>query len=58
MARRWIPYCTSEYTMDACREIAARLRAEGYTVRIDRKGMHLAGDGTMQPFGKVFVVDA
>lgn len=44
--------------MQACREMRDRLQAEGYRVRIDAKGTHLAGDGTMQPFGKVFVWEA
>lgn len=51
----WLPYCTSHYTMRACHEMRDRLEAEGYRVRIDSKGTHLAGDGTTQPFGKVFV---
>lgn len=51
----WFPYCTSEYTMEACREMRERARAEGYEVRIDNRGTHLAGDGQYHAFGKVFI---
>lgn len=52
---RWIPYCTSVYTMDAIREMRAKQEAEGYATRVDHKGKHLAGDGTYKSFGKLFI---
>jgi hypothetical protein len=52
---RWIPWCTSEYTMPAIREMRDKAKAEGYLTRVDHKGTHLAGDGTRQPFGKLFI---
>lgn len=52
---RWFPWCTSEYVMSFCKAKAAELRAEGHEVRVDHKGRHLAGDGTYQSFGKIFI---
>ena len=51
----WFPWCKTEYTMRHCAEIRERLIAEGERVQIRQRGTHLAGDGTMQPFGKVYV---
>jgi hypothetical protein len=51
----WFPWCTSEYTLRAIREMRARARSEGYETRVDYKGRGLAGDGTYQSFGKLFI---
>lgn len=51
----WFPWCTSEYTLDAIKEMRERARQEGYETRVDYKGRHLAGDGTYQQFGKLFI---
>jgi len=51
----WFPWCTSEYTLDAIREMRYTARSQGYEARIDYKGRALAGDGTYQSFGKLFI---
>jgi hypothetical protein len=51
----WFPWCTSEYTLDAIREMRYTARSQGYETRIDYKGRALAGDGTYQSFGKLFI---
>jgi hypothetical protein len=51
----WFPWCKSEYTLDGIREMRKRARSEGYETRVDYKGRGLAGDGTYQSFGKLFI---
>lgn len=52
--RDWIAWCSSAYTMDLCRRVRDLLRADGWTVRIDHRGRHLAGDGEYHAFGKIY----
>lgn len=52
---RWFPWCKSIYTMAGIQEMKAQAEAEGYVTRVDHKGIHLAGDGTRQAFGKLFI---
>ena len=51
----WFPWCTSEYTLDAIREMRDKARAEGYETRVDYKGRHLSGRGIYESFGKLFI---
>ena len=56
----WIQQDTCDMTMDACKRIAAELRAKGRTVRIDRRPPEVRwidGVRMVVPFGKVFVME-
>jgi hypothetical protein len=52
-----MPWCTSDYRMDFCKEKAEELRASGeYTrVWINHRPPEIAPDGSKIPFGKIFV---
>lgn len=51
----WTAWCTSDYTLSAIKEMRKQARAQGYETRVDYKGRDLAGDGTYQSFGKLFI---
>ena len=51
----WFPWCTSDWTLEAIREMCKQARAEGYETRVDYKGRGLAGDGQYHSFGKLFI---
>jgi len=52
-----VPYTTEDLTMQGCRELADRLRAEGEyaAVTIRRRAPEMRA-GVLVPFGKVYVL--